>query len=366
MLARPSTAELLAADLRREILDGAPAGRRAAARARAGRALRRRPPHPARRAAAAGRRGPRADRAAPRRDRRAPRARGRPLALRAARGARAGGARTSRSSATAAACPTPVHAALAALEDACAGPRPVLERGQPRARRAARRDRRRLRRARASWRRTPRSPASCCCSCCSCSRTWRPGGWPPTTWRWSPALERDGARRPAGPPARIGRDARGASPLNHDRADGVRPPARLMRRGVAVPRGRALTTASSATRCQRNARRSESERNPVHSGRDRHRPDLWRVRSSDGRAWLPVGDETNRHRTADRGRGQPRAAREPLPGLVRRPVGVGRLRGRRRADRGARPGRPRGRRRADRRRSWRISTAAGCPASCWR
>ena len=29
-------------------------------------------------------------------------------------------------------------------------------------------------------------------------------------------------------------------------------------------------------------------------------------------------------------------------------------------------GRPRGRRGADRRRSWPTSTAAGCPASCWR
>ena len=60
MLARPSTAELLAADLRARDPRRRSRGRRAAARARAGRALRRRPAHAARRAAPARGRGPRA------------------------------------------------------------------------------------------------------------------------------------------------------------------------------------------------------------------------------------------------------------------------------------------------------------------
>ena len=58
-------------------------------------------------------------------DRRAPRARGRAAGSTSCGRRSSSRRRTSRSSATAAGCPTPVHAALAALEGACAGADPA-------------------------------------------------------------------------------------------------------------------------------------------------------------------------------------------------------------------------------------------------
>ena len=183
MLERPSTAELLAAELRRAILDGDPASGerlrerelverygvarhtlRAALRQLAGEGLVTIEPH---RGATVARLGP--DEVRDLYELRAA------LELEAAHLAleRHGGR-----------LPDPVHAALAALAAACAAAiRPGATSATPTPVCTERSSR--PRRARGSSPRTMRSRASCCSSCSSSSRTWRPSGSPPTTPRWS-------------------------------------------------------------------------------------------------------------------------------------------------------------------------------------
>ena len=75
------------------------------------------------------------------------------------------------------------------------------------------------------------------------------------------ALERDGAGVLRAHLRESAETLGAKRPVNHDRADGVRPPARLMRRGVAVPRGRALTTGlprHAVSETQRGQSRNET------------------------------------------------------------------------------------------------------------
>src|SRR6185436_20167169 len=114
------------------------------------------------------------------------------------------------------------------------------------------------------------------------------------TWSWSRGWSARGSS-PFGPIC--------ASPprpwaqrwVNHDRADGVRPPARLDEEGSCVAPGESTHSWTSATRRQRNAERSESERNPVNPGRIVTHLTSHHVRHFRGPAWLSVVDETIRH-----------------------------------------------------------------------